>query len=550
MSRPTSRRKFLATTAGATAGVAAIMLPATAGQALAAPVRQGRLAGAGKPAELDVPGVSWPPGQVLPRFATPLQLDVADMTGVATDVQLALTTLQGVVNRSRPRIYMLQPQNEGLYTWLDDLAVRYDVTTSPLSLLTKYRGEITGAVLYDPNVPGTVNVATTLAGLHDAVATSAALASSAGLPVIADLRGKFTSDLDAYTWAVTNLWSQTSHRMLIGLDPGISGYLRDYAVANRALVVFLDPGVPAELALLQKVLGDIPAGSPYLGWWPSSVSGESDGTQVTSQYGLFVMASDWSANLTVLGGVQATVSGSQYHAPVPPLANKIYVTFTMTEGDNLQYNQHRLRQIWDDPSRGKVPLNWSVQPLAVEAAPTFLSYYQRTATTSDYLMAGPSGTGYVYPSDWPAAELGVYTKLVRRYLDRTGMDAAVILNRYGGQDIPMDGATAQQYVADVQPLGLLEAWTNYTQTSVIAGSAPLSVSWLAGSVADATQAIATASQGWDGSAPLFLSIGTLAWNLKPADVVTIAGSLSSDYVVVRGDQYFALARKALGLPPR
>jgi hypothetical protein len=521
------------------------MLPGTAGAAVSAPVRQGRLA-----AQPDAPGVSWPPGQVLPRFATPTQLDVANMTGVAADEQLLLTTLQGVVNRSRPRIYMLQPQNEGLYTWLDDLHVRYDVASNPLSLLTKYRGEITGAVLYDPAVPGTVNVATTLAGLHDAVATSAALATSSGLPVVADLRGMFTSDLDAYTWAVANLWSHTTHRMLIGLDPGISGYLRDYAVANRSLVVFLDPGVPAELALLQQVLGDIPVGSPYLGWWPSSVSGESDGTQVTSQYGLFVVASDWSANLTVLGGVQAPINGSQYHAPVPPLANKVYVTFTMTEGDNLQYNQHRLRQIWDDPSRGQVPLNWSVQPLGAEAAPTFLSYYQRTATRNDYLMAGPSGAGYAYPSDWPAAKLGVYTGLVRRYLDRTGMDAAVILNRYGGQDIAMDGATAQRYVSDVRPLGLLEAWTDYTQTSVIGGSAPLSVSWLASSVAEATQAIATASAGWDGSAPLFLSIGTLAWNLMPADVVTIASSLTSDYVVVRGDQYFALARQALGLPPR
>jgi hypothetical protein len=393
MSRPTSRRRFLATTAGATAGAAAIMLPGTAGAAVSAPVRQGRLA-----AQPDAPGVSWPPGQVLPRFATPTQLDVANMTGVAADEQLLLTTLQGVVNRSRPRIYMLQPQNEGLYTWLDDLPVRYDVASNPLSLLTKYRGEITGAVLYDPAVPGTVNVATTLAGLHDAVATSAALATSSGLPVVADLRGMFTSDLDAYTWAVANLWSHTTHRMLIGLDPGISGYLRDYAVANRSLVVFLDPGVPAELALLQQVLGDIPVGSPYLGWWPSSVSGESDGTQVTSQYGLFVVASDWSANLTVLGGVQAPINGSQYHAPVPPLANKVYVTFTMTEGDNLQYNQHRLRQIWDDPSRGQVPLNWSVQPLGAEAAPTFLSYYQRTATRNDYLMAGPSGAGYAYPS--------------------------------------------------------------------------------------------------------------------------------------------------------
>lgn len=531
---PTSRRQFLATAAGI-AAAAATVTPFGAGPARAATL-EAPLTG-GKP------GISWPPGHALPRFATPLHLGVADMTGVAADIQLLLTTLQGVVNRSRPRIYLLQPQNEPLYAWLDALPVLYEVSEDPLTLLEEYRNEITGAVLYDENVPGTVNVATTLAGLRDAVATSAALAASAGLPVVADLRGTFATDLDAYTWAVDQLWPETTHRMLVGLDPGISGYLRDYAVANRGLVVFLDPSVPAELALLEQVLSDIPAGSPYLGWWPSALTGENDGTQVTSQHGLIVMASDYSANLTVFSGAKAPVRGTQPRVPAPPLENKVYVTFTVTDGDNIQYMQHRMRQLWDDPARGEVPLNWTVQPLAVDAAPTLLSYYQRTASDNDYLMAGPSGAGYVYPGDWPTAELGVYTRMTRRYMDRTGIDAVSVLNRLGGQDVPLDEATAQRYVADVRPLGVLESWTNYTWTSTLAGTTPVSVSWQATTVAEARQAIAAAAAGWDGSAPLFLSIGILAWNMTPADVATVAGSLGGEYAVVRGDQYFELIRR-------
>ena len=534
-----SRRQFLAMAGGATAAVAAGTVTATAGSALAA-TRE-----AGKDAQGE--GITWPPGQALPRFAPPTRLDVADMTGVAADEQLLLTTLQGVVNRRRPRIYLLQPQNEPLYAWVNALGVRYQVLDDALQLLSEYRGEITGAVLYDENVPGTMNVATTLAGLHDGVATSAELAGSTGLPVLADLRGEFASDLDAYTWAAANLWPHTSHRLLIGLDPGISGYLRDYAVANRAFVMFLDPSVPAELTLLEQLLADIPPGSPYMGWWPSDVTGESDGTQVTSQYGLTVVASDYSANLTVFGGAQAPVSAAPQQAPVPPLRNKIYVTFTVTDGDNLQYNQHRMRQIWDDPDRGKVPLNWTVQPLGVDAAPTFLSYYQRTASRNDYLMAGPSGAGYVYPGDWPADQLGVYTGMTRRYLDRTGIDAAVILNRVDGQDIYLDAETMGRYVAAVRPLGLLESWTTYTWTSVVSGT-PVSVSWQVSSVEQAQQVISAASAGWDGSAPLFLSIGILAWNLAPSDVVAIAGSLSDDYAVVRGDQYFSLVRQLVLVP--
>lgn len=529
-SQPRSRRRFLAMTAGAAAGAA--MIPATA-------------RAASLPAES---GISWPSGQALPWFARPRHLDVADLSDATADQQLLLTTLQGIVNRTRPRIFLLQPQNEGLYTWLDDLDIGYTVASDPMSLLTSYRSEITGAVLYDPNVDATVNVATMLAGMHDGVATSAELASSAGLPVIEDLTGKFTADIDAYTWAFTNLWPHLSHRMMIGLDPGISGYLRDYAVANRGFVAFLDPGTPDELALLEQILSDIPQGSPYLGWWPSTANGEDDGTQVTSQYGLVVVASDYSCNLTVFGGVRSPVSSARQRSATLPLENKIYVTFTFTDGDNLQYDQHRLRQLWEDPNRGAIPLNWTVQPLGVDAAPAFLSYYQRTATKNDYFMSGPSGAGYVYPSDWPADTLGIYTRMTKKYFDLTGIEAPTILNRYEGNDIPMDEAAARRYVTDVQPLGILEAWTTYTWTTSVAGKTPLSISWMATTVTDGQQAIASAAQGWDGSVPLFLSIGIDAWDLAPTDVVAIASSLSDDYVVVRGDQYFSLIRR-LNLTP-
>ena len=530
MSGLPSRRQFLAVAA---AGAAAVALPSTANAATD-----------------PTAGLRWPAGQALPSFGRPRSLDVADLTGRPADEQLLLTTLQGLVNRDRPSIYLLQPQNEGPTTWLTELGVPYQRVSEPLDLLTRYRDRVRGAIVTDPAVPATVNVATTLAGLRDGVATSAELAAGAGLPVLADLRGRFSTELSAYTWAVHNLWPSTSHRLLIGLDPNVAGYLRDYAVANRAMVVFLDPATAGEGPLLSGLLADLPTPSPYLGWWPASVNGEDDGTQLTSQHGVYVLAADWCTNLTVFGGVPAPIRASQPSSPPPALANKIYVTLTMTEGDNLQYGQHRMRQIWDDPHRGRVPLNWSTQPLAVDAAPTVLSYYQRTASPNDYLMAGPSGAGYVYPSDWPADTLAAYTEQTARYTRRTGLAAQVILNRLNGNDIPFDAATAARYTSDLRPLGLLMAWTDYTSTSVLAGDTPLSVSWLASSVAEATQAIATASQGWAGDKPLFLSIGTLAWNLTPTDVVSIVGALGPSYQVVRGDHYFALARQAFGLPAR
>ena len=68
-----------------------------------------------------------------------------------------------------------------------------------------------GAIIWDPAVPASANVATTLAGVHDAVVLSPELAdrylAQWRLPVLKDLRGKFTGaetgskKNDAYRWA-------------------------------------------------------------------------------------------------------------------------------------------------------------------------------------------------------------------------------------------------------------------------------------------------------------------------------------------------------------
>ena len=52
---------------------------------------------------------------VLPRFPRPRHLDVAEITALPGDEQLLLTTLQGIVNRTQPRIYLISPVDEGAH---------------------------------------------------------------------------------------------------------------------------------------------------------------------------------------------------------------------------------------------------------------------------------------------------------------------------------------------------------------------------------------------------------------------------------------------------
>jgi hypothetical protein len=376
------------------------------------------------------------------------------------------------------------------------------------------------------------------------------------LQIYADLRGRFSSGLQAYQWQFDTLWPRCSHDLLVGINPTLGdppgpygGRLQDYAVAHRAMVFWLDPNTPPERALLESILQSVPPCTPYLGWFPHDVAGEFSGTELTSRHGVYVVAADYSANLTTLSEPRPALSSiTTSHAAPPELQNNIYVTFSLSEGDNLQYMQHRMRRLWDDPARGRVPINWSINPLSVDLAPTLLDYYLRTRSPQDCLIAGPSGAGYCYPSAWPEATFGSFTRQTADRMRRLGLQVIWVLNRVGGTSLPLDAGSAAAYLRDISPLGILLNYESYTETSVGSHGLPQAVTQGIGSVEDALGALGLAGLLWDGAAPLFLSLGLLSWTMTPSDIAGIVERFTPPYQAVRADEYFQLVRRAHNLP--
>jgi hypothetical protein len=631
-------------------------------------------------------GLWWPASQALPSFGVPHHLDAANIQQLTGDQQVLLTTLQGIVNRREPRLYWFLQGDNTDQTWLNTIDVPYSIAGDPLSLIAKYRDEIRGAIVYDPNVPDTINVATSLAGLNDAVIATGDLANQYKLPILEDLRGRFANKIDAYNWLLDNYWSQLTPRLLTGISPAspnfnpsvswitlfkvtqpvtdasnnavytadLSGLLgseavyvryqdaysntgwgpsvsqvtviadgntiasfqpgtaaeepflyeadssslasgwrfadnstyfvyrfvspagtkvltfqtemwnqfyvtatnqpplqyvpvpnlRDYIVATKALVFWLDPLEPAEAALFAQILEKVRPDTPYLGWF---VDGNEDpGVTLCSQNGVVVCAADYLNNATVFGGTREPSRPWQPKANMPTLQNKVYVTLTMSEGDNLQYVEHRMRTIWDDPNRGRVPTNWSINPLLLDAAPAMLNYYQTTQSPNDFLVAGPSGAGYTYPGDWPSADLPDFAQRTGSYMQRTGMNVIYTLNRLNGTNIDFTNAVAQQYVEHVHLLGIVGNWVSQSQLSTPAGL-PVMTQVGISTVAQGQAALASATQSWNGTSPLFVALGVLAWNMAPTDVSNLVSTLGSQYEVVRADVFFDLLRKSLGL---
>jgi hypothetical protein len=477
---------------------------------------------------------------------------VAVQQNNTSDEMYLFASLKGMVNKTQPRIFSYEGDAfaEGPYTWLQSLGLSYTEHADKWSLITKYRNELSGIIIYDPNQIHTVNLATMLAKSKGALIASPALstrltAAPYNLPVLLDLRGQFTSKLQVYQTLYNTYWPTIDHRLLIGLNPEVhKAALREYATALGAAVIWLDPDVAAESTLLNSFLSSMPAGSNVMGWWPE----EAPGVQRASQYGIATIASDWCTNLTMHSGTGRTVNLKQ-PPPKPALQNKIYVAFILSDGDNLQYIEHLMRKLWNNADRGSVPIGWTLSPAMLDAMPGALNFFSQTATPNDNLISGPSGYGYAYPNFWPNQNLlNQFVAKTEDYNKRAGFRVITIWNTITGG---INQNVGQSFATFAPTLLGLTAQNTGGGLTIYNNSLPGMA--LSCNYCNSEQAmkdhIATASAGWNGNEPRFVIIQAQPWaDIKPTNFKNVASSLNPNYIVVRPDHIFQLIREANGLP--
>lgn len=463
------------------------------------------------------------------------------------------SSLKGIVNRTQPRIFSYEGDAfaEGPYTWMQSLGLTWTEHTDKWELITKYKNEIAGLIVYDPAQPHTVNLATMLVKDKKALIASPTLLSKLtaapyNFSILQDLRGQFTSKLQVYQTLYNTYWPNIDHRMLIGLSPDAHrAALREYAGALGAAVIWLDPNVSGESQLLNSFLSSMPAGSVFTGWWPE----EGSGVTRASSYGIATVASDYCSNLTVHSGMPRTINVKPM-PPTPALQNKIYVAFILSDGDNLQYVEHLMRKLWNNPDRGSVPMGWTLSPAMADAMPGALNFYHQTSTANDNLISGPSGYGYAYPNNFPSqSTLDQFVAKTEEYNKKAGVRVITIWNTITGginQNVGESFATNAPSLLGLTAQNTGGPLTIYKQS--LPGM-PLSCNYCTGEQA-MKDAIASASAGWNGASPRFIIIQAQPWtDVKPSNFKNVMNSLDSNHIVVRPDHLFQLMRKANGLPP-
>jgi hypothetical protein len=460
---------------------------------------------------------------------------------------LTYVTLQGIINRATPRIYFLYDWDNGWTDrqWLLETIVPADYTyenvSDPMTLIKEFKSEISGYVMIDPNINATINIATMICGLTNSVASTPEMTAqlrSCGLNVVEDLRGRWNSDLDTYRWAFQNLYSNCTEMALASLDP-MDMQLRDCLVAQRVFTFWLNSKHDApfeEQALLDNILANKPSNIPVLGWW----NDEESGVQKTSEHGKYVLATDWAPNLSVHSRIRVTLPLRQTSTSQQDVYNssRVYVAFAISDGDNIQYCINQMRSpLWEDVSRGRIPLGWTISPSLLDLAPGIMKWYYENATQNDYFICGPSGIGTAYPDS--EAEMSLFLNHTNVYCGLSDLQVVWTLGARKPTTLANMATSLTSVSSFLQEYGMFASSYN---TPYVTGSKmviPCSV-W-SDDINNTIRQIRNYSDSV--TRPLFIFVGATCWKMTPSKLETIVNTFKGDenFEFVRPDQLARLA---------
>lgn len=462
--------------------------------------------------------------------------------------------------------------------------------------LQHYKNTFQGVVIWDRNQLDTVNVAIMLAGQENLLILSPEqfeMYKNLNLSVRYDLRGRWQDRLALYRWAEKTLMKHCHSSLIACVEPGWRRpEFVDYLVKNRVFTYSLGTGAARPLArwgqslLLLLVAGpfklrnwlfnlrlDGPirglglwmlglgnkearlatrlqrklskSSFPTIFGWHTTRDDEFSFMLHLSGNGLRLVPSHLASNFSFHSSVPCAPVFSQTHCEETAVhleQDKTYLTFTLSDGDQLLLMNNRQLGNWDRPERGWIPFNWEVQPYLLEMAPALFSRYTRTLTQEDYLIAGPSGAGYVIPP---------LMKDFRRYLQETARiccqaDIRVMTSYIG--DPPL--RTIKEHVRGTPDfIGYLGGYVHFGRhPQYLMDDKPfVAYQWPPLEKVDAEADKVLAGVGdliRSGSdSPRFIAVHLFAYRTTLTDVRNFVAALDPDRVkVVRADEFLLAAR--------
>jgi hypothetical protein len=517
---------------------------------------------------------------------------VVDVRTESAGTKLAMTTLQGIVNQGETtRLYLLLQDHDVF--WLDHLKDHAHLTnTRSLNLeeaFDLFREDVAGAVIIDPGVPATINVATMMASVDQLLVLDPSMIDRAeGLDNVIDLRGRWSTNVEAQEWAFEHLRPRMSPDVLACYHPtSIPHHMRDYFVQQRVFTFWItseekQDGVvsnhAAERAFAEKLFAASPPNTPVLGFLYSGQDhgiNEYTGVKLAGEYGMITVPCDWGSNTSVHSGIPADVkaAAARWRArmdeiPAPTVdENKVYVALDILDsGDAPHYWMTNQYRVFQDPARGSVPINWSLGVATAELYPAVLAWHYDNATLADTFFCGLSGLGYMFPylgyasrrsdadltwrellsatdasmrdlqlkaivlytDSWKPFPRDAYDPITMRYIDNVPSATLLILGM--GRD--GDSNPEPNYLLGDRNVLVSHAMTRWDPQNT--GRNPENIQWLADEIRKQTPA----------TRPAFLHVQCLSWSYHPTDLRAVMDELGEEYEPVTLDAFESLWRQA------
>ncbi|MDR2385200.1 MAG: hypothetical protein LBD80_06015 [Tannerella sp.] len=414
-------------------------------------------------------------------------------------------TLQGIVNRQKPQLYLFYVENGGVnidHYWWDKYRrsgkwlgnICEEQVGDIVELVTKFKDDIRGAIVYDPKVAATSNLASSLAGIEDLIAIrydpspsslysqliingpkipvkirlvnedGSSLFTGAGVISSTNISSSGSPKIDAYRWFIENYlklgkcntayaayyidqyWLQkptaavhnhhtlTNHDFFVSKKAfffDLSPWGDEKATDDPRQAAGADRKTLEEMLLLAYRQNGNGKTFTYIGGFPAwaykytqHAGGSHEDVPTEWEFSRLIGAYNAFKDADAIGlGALANASFWQHYPlrdeyPQPwitkeelqakgyldvngklSLGMKQLLVFYVGDYDASSWLSQTTPSLWDNPSRGEVPMMWSISPVLSERVPMAWEYRRETATDNDYFVAADNGAGYLNPGE-------------------------------------------------------------------------------------------------------------------------------------------------------
>ncbi|MCB9655610.1 MAG: hypothetical protein H6729_15920 [Deltaproteobacteria bacterium] len=379
-------------------------------------------------------------GTLVNRFAQ--NLTNAEFQNISA-LQFFVVAMEGLVNRTKPRIYindtMYDLTNTGTDHWRSEVEAEIGATfeevpgNDPYTLAALFASDptIKGIARYDASLwtdhtrGDLLNYLTGYCAIHDCLPVTPAIEAellqrSIHFAITADFTDQafltandLLSHEGIYHRLTEILRKDANHAVVASMHPQLFVLPRDYLFAHKILPIYIREDASAAeetqivklyasgLPVLGHVIGE--AGSHNAAWLDplfgahgvAPIRGkyeEGGAWGLASAHGVTLDYVHATANLSLHSGFVVETFERPTH-PTPSYdPSKVVLTFHLSDGDNISWVKQLWASAWDRANYDRsLKLNWSFNPLIADLAPLMVRWFYAHATANDYLMpwSGP-----------------------------------------------------------------------------------------------------------------------------------------------------------------